>query len=139
MGHFDFWLRRKADWASGARTWAEAILQHAGGEEAAIELFFDLVDAYRRLRPLRIGSVTLAEQHPPSPRGVAAPRRITLVQYAPEPLLFLRLHYPEHSVDEMRYPAPDGRFEEWSAENARAWAHAQFNLPPEAWTFLSPA
>lgn len=138
MRHFFAWLQHRVDWAPATGGWAEALLKHAGTESAARQEFFSLVDDYRQLRPTVIARVALTERHGSGPRGVPPPRRLELVQYAPEPLVFLRLHYARHFVDEQHAPEPGGAYRGWSVARAQAWAQEQLGVAPGEWELLGP-
>ena len=77
--------------------WAHAMREHVHeGEQLA--RFFAFIDEYRQLRPVVLCRVTLNERHQPTGKRTCVgsglltppPLKMEIVQYAPEPLHFLR-------------------------------------------------
>lgn len=91
--HFSTWLYSTRGW-SGSYGWAAAIRSHARKRDE-LELFFELVEAYRTLIP-----TTVCTGKPGRPSSVnkalqqsitEQPTRIEIVRYKPTRLHFLRL------------------------------------------------
>lgn len=61
--------------------------------------------------------------------------QIDVVQYAPEPLHFLRFHYDDGPEDQ--HVLVDNGSVATSAELARAWVEEEFQVEPIAWRFPS--
>ena len=138
--HFLGWLQHRMGWSLGGLDWASAIVQRHPQPDAALAAFFGLVDEYRRLRPTVLAAVTLGPGHDPTGGRVRygldglmeKPRRVEIVRYRPEPLHFLRFHYPD-------------RVEDWdllmngelspatSLRDAKEWVRDEFRVPFAAW------
>jgi hypothetical protein len=134
--HFSTWLRYTKDWSLSCG-WAGAIEQ-AVPRDACLSEFFALVDEYRRLEPTIVCSVVLKDRHTPTGKrcvfGYAEklerPDRIDILQYAPEPLYFLQLHYGHRRANMQIMQMPDG-----SAATSQAlafeWVSDEFGIKPE--------
>lgn len=142
LRHFSDWIRLKREWSTCG--WASAIVEaaeHAG--RTPLQLFFELIDEYRQLIPKQLAYVRLAPHHRPTGRHcvigfgqlVAPPRRINVLQYAPEPLHFLRFHFDDGPED--RHMLIDNGNVATSAAFARAWVEEEFQVEPTAWRFVA--
>lgn len=137
--HFSSWLRLRERWSLSCG-WAKAIEQRTKPGQSPLELFFRLVDKYRRLRPVVLCHAKLGPQHIPTGRRcvigfsgrLMAPQQIDIVQYHPEPLHFLRSHYAEGAVDEDMLYTSQGSVATTEGD-ARRWAEDEFQLSPKEW------
>ncbi|MRG97836.1 hypothetical protein [Polyangium spumosum] len=137
-GHFSSWLRLRKRW-SMSLGWAHAITEHSKDQEP-LEVFFELIEKYRKLRPATLCYAGLAARHAPTgkrsvvghDRLLPPPLRIEVVQYKPEPLHFLRFRYPEgHENGSILIT---GRGEEATTEDdAKRWAEDEFQIDPAEW------
>lgn len=144
MSHFSGWLRYKTDWPL-ALGWATAIEHNLVDGESALETFFRLTDEYRKLRPTVLCSATLGPQHAATGRRIVigmnsrqpTPMAVDVIQYRPEPLHFLRFHYPDGP--EIRSILMDNTGSHAStAEFARQWVEEEFQVLPEEWRSPHP-
>jgi hypothetical protein len=96
------WLHYKTGW-SCCLGWAAAIEQRHPEPGKALAAFFEFVDEYRKLRPTSLCTASLGAGQNPTGKRVRygfdglmdKPRRVDVVRYRPEPLHFLRFHYPD--------------------------------------------
>ncbi|MDY7232477.1 hypothetical protein [Hyalangium rubrum] len=124
--HFSTWLRYRYRSWSLSLGWAHAITSHTKDEQAAAEHFFELVEAYRKLRPVVRARVRLTARQLPL-------ERIEVVQYAPKPLHFVRYHFGSRVVNGRCLTAgPEARLKTTLAE-ARRWVEEHHAVRPEAW------
>lgn len=73
--------------------WAHAILRSVEKDERPLDLFFELVDEYRKLQPRVVASARLGPQNKARAWGPARPRVLQIVQYAPENFFLFRYRY----------------------------------------------
>lgn len=144
MGHFSEWLQHHTDWPL-ALGWAIAIGRNPVDGEPALDTFFRLTDEYRKLRPIVLRSATLGPQHAATGRHIVigmnsrqpTPLAIDIIQYQPEPLHYLRFHYPDRP--EIRSILTDRTGSHaTTAEFARQWAEEEFQIRPEEWQTPQP-
>jgi hypothetical protein len=137
--HFSSWLRFRKRW-SLSQGWARAIEEHAKERELPLENFFQLVEEYRKLRPKVLCQAVLRPQHSPTGKRsviglddrVEPPVKIDVVQYHPEPLHFLRFHYPEGPENQDILMTASGKVTTM-VEDARRWAEDEFQLSAADW------
>lgn len=100
MSHFLDFMGLRTRWPLSLG-WAEAINKRASGTKTPLDVFFEFVDEYRALRPIVVARVALKAHHQPTGRRVVygmsgrleRPDIVEVVQYRPEPLFYLRMHY----------------------------------------------
>lgn len=139
--HFSTWLRRRTGWSMSCG-WGVAIEEHTPVGEA-LSTFFAFVDAYRRLVPTVLSSVTLNERHTPTGRRskigldglIDRPDVVEVVQYQPEPILFLRFHYGNIvRVQDTLYRS-DGS-DETTLADAQEWVADELQVARHEWKIL---
>lgn len=92
FGHtFLHWAHERTGW-SMSRGCADALQRHAAGRE--LDAFFELVDAYARLKP----------------RTVARTKDVAVVQYAPEPFFVHYLFLENGIVSHDAVMRPNGSY-----------------------------
>src|SRR5438094_210529 len=64
-GHFSAWLQLRKRWSLSCG-WARAIVDHTRKGAKPLDVFFSLVDDYRKLRPMVLCHVVLGPQHAPT-------------------------------------------------------------------------
>jgi len=137
--HFGDWLKLRHKWSLSCG-WAAAIQEHTPPGEQAIELFFRLITEYRQLSLRTIATVetaieTLHERESCSPSGdlpSVRSNRIDLIQYAPEPLYFLRLFAPT-GVEQGDILWTSTGSTVSSGNEAREWVYAALAIPIDRW------
>ena len=67
--HFNEWLYHRTRWST-CRGWAVAIEERQQTAEKRLAVFFEFVDAFRKLKPSRICTVKLAARHNPTGQRV---------------------------------------------------------------------
>jgi hypothetical protein len=140
--HFRAWLRLHTGWSMSCG-WAHALREHVPQEEQ-LARFFAFVDEYRRLRPVILCRAILKEHHQPTGnRSVVGfglltppPLRIEIVQYDPEPLHFLRSHYPDGVEDDHILLTASGA-EATTRDDAKRWALDEFQIESSEWEDIS--
>ncbi len=136
--HFNSWLRWRTGWSLSCG-WARAITLHSQDEDDATRRFFALVDEFRQLRPTVRARVRLKKHHQPTGARrvigmdgrMEVPRVIEAVQYAPAPLFFLRMHYPEGRMDDSIL-VDNGR-EATSLTFAKRWVREELQVRRDEW------
>ncbi|MFP2926779.1 hypothetical protein ACLESO_16585 [Pyxidicoccus sp. 3LG] len=136
--HFNTWLRFRRGWST-ACGWADAVTRNSRSEEEAAQMFFALVEEYRQLRPTVRARVRLKKHHRATGARVVigfngrleVPRVIEVVQYAPEPLFFLRFHYGARRVDE--HVLHDNGRDATSLRFAKRWVGEEFQVRLAEW------
>lgn len=131
--HFSTWLRRRTGW-SLSRGWGAAIEENATRRDA-LATFFSYVDAYRRLVPVVVSTVTLGERHRPTGKRVKIghdglidrPDAVDVVQYRPEPIHFLRFHYGTFVADQHTLYTSTGS-DETTVADAQAWVEDELQV-----------
>jgi hypothetical protein len=128
--HFGGWLNRRFQW-SPVCGWAQAIRTHCKTDEEAFDKFFELIDEYRGLRPVKCAAITLGPDHKP-PRNRASeigvwpvpPTRLEVYRYVPEEFYFTVWYYPS---------CMDDRTTSSSLELALLHAEKLWQVKPEEW------
>ncbi len=141
--HFSSWLRLRKRW-SLSQGWARAIEEHAKEGEVPLENFFQLVGEYRKLRPMVLCQACLGPHHSPTGKRcvidldgrVEPPLKIEVVQYDPEPLHFLRFHYPEGTENQDILITTRGKVAT-TVEDARRWAEDELQIDSAEWVNVS--
>jgi hypothetical protein len=132
-------LQHQTDWPL-ALGWAIAIERNLVDGESALDTFFRLTDEYRKMRPTVLCSASLGPHHAATGRHIVigmksrqpTPLAIDILQYQPEPLHYLRFHYPDGP--EIRSILTDRTDSHaTTAEFARQWAEEEFQVRPEEW------
>lgn len=140
MDHFSAWLLHHTGWPL-ALGWATAIERHPVNGESAMDTFFRLASQYRQLRPTVRCRAVLGPHHAATGRHIVigmrsrqpTPLMIDIVQYWPEPLYFLRFHYPDGP--QIRGILMDGNGSHaTTVEFARQWVEEEFQVRPDEWT-----
>jgi hypothetical protein len=143
MRHFNDWLRFSRRWSMNAG-WAYAITHRSKDADDARELFFALVDKYRRLRPTLRAMVQLTARHRRTGKRVikggnspdAAPERIEIRQLAPAPLHYLKLIHAEHdAIESLSIGATGGT----TLEAAKRWVQDEYGVAPDEWEVSAAA
>ena len=136
-GHFSSWLRYRYDWSLSAG-WAFAITDYMKNENL-LDAFFRLVDDYRVLRPVVRASVTLGPSHGPTGKRrvygfdgrMEKPDSVSIIQYAPEPLHFLRFRYGKRLVND--HVLTKGVMESTTIRDAKAWVRDELQVKFNEW------
>jgi hypothetical protein len=137
--HFVSWLVWRTDWAC-SRGWAFAIVQHYPVPEKALAAFFRFIDEYRRLKPTTLCTVRLGPSHNPTGKRmciglngrVEKPLRVDVVRYNPEPLHFLRFHYPDRVANQHILMTGEGTHTT-TVRYAKQWVRDEFQVPYGLW------
>jgi hypothetical protein len=138
-GHFMTWLNCHTMWSCSCG-WAAAIEQSYPDRDKALAKFFEFVDEYRKLKPVVLRTVRLAARHEPTGNRVRIgcntlmkkPRRVDVIRYQPEPLYFLRFHYPNRVVNGELLMTNAGQYET-SLHFAKQWARDELKIEFAAW------
>jgi hypothetical protein len=101
------------------------------------------VDDYRRLVPTVIATVTLDGRHSPTGKRakighdgrIDRPDAVTVIQYRPEPILFLRFHYGDGVVDQRTLYRSDGA-DDTTLVDAQEWVEAELQVARSEWKTL---
>jgi hypothetical protein len=137
--HFLFWLHHRLGW-SCCQGWATAIEQRHREPDQAFAAFFALVDKYRELRPTGLCTVSLGAGHNPTGKRVYygfdgrmdKPRRVEVMRYCPEPLHFLRFHYPDRIEDADLLMTHTGDYAT-TVRVAQEWVRDELQVELTAW------
>lgn len=113
--HFNLWVCSKKGWSPVAG-WTSGITNIAPSFEEHFDLFFELVDEYRQLRPVVVRRLVIDAQKYPASKGVViglgqnreSPMIVEAIQYQPEPLHFFRYHFASRIVDDWAFEVPVG-------------------------------
>ena len=138
MVHFSTWLRHKTGWST-SRGWAHAIAGHTQ-QDLALAAFFSLVAEFRSLVPTTLSTVLLSERNQPTGRRakigfdgrIARPDQVEVVQYAPEPIHFLRFRYGSRLADQHTLYASQGS-DSTTLVLAKDWVRDEFSVEPNDW------
>ena len=136
--HFAIWLHFKYGWSTSAG-WAYAVITHSGRQKP-IDLFFEILDEYRKIRPTILAQVKLRKNHQLTEEKAATdqngktdrPLKVEIIRYRPEKLHFLRLHYKDHIKDDWILMKPDGTYET-SLNFAKNWVKDKLQVKREEW------
>ncbi len=137
--HFLFWVHHHTGWSTAAG-WARAIEERSPELEEQFRIFFKLVDAYRQLQPTVVRTVYLGKHNKPTGKRVVIglagtmkrPKRVAIIQYAPEPLHFHRFFYPKRIVDASLLMRPDGSYNT-TVGYAEKWMKDELQVKKSQW------
>jgi hypothetical protein len=138
--HFSSWLMLKKRRWSLCLGWADAIEKHIRKGTDPLDVFFRLTDEYRKLRPVVRCYAVLGPAHLPTGKrcevgdgcSVSPPNKIEVIQYQPEPLHFLRVHYTHGLKNEdVLYTGVGGSAT--TLAFAKQCAEAEFQVRPAEW------
>ncbi len=137
--HFSTWLYCRTKW-SMSLGWADAIISNARARPP-LEQFFELVDHYRKLRPVTLRSARLGKRNAPTGRRVTIgtdgrierPMRVDIVRYAPTRLHFLRFFYRGHVRNNSILMRGDGSHET-SLGFAKQWMEDELQTRDRDWS-----
>jgi hypothetical protein len=128
--HFGGWLYRRFK-GSYKRGWAQAIQTRCKTDEEAFDKFFELIEEYRRLRPVKCAAITLGPDHKPPRNRISEiglwplpPTRLEVYRYAPEEFYFMVWYYPSRMDDRTTFE---------SLERALSHAEELWRIKPEEW------
>lgn len=118
--------------------WAAAVLRETPKGREPLDVFFGLVDEYRKLRPRVVATARLVPSNQATGkmgtdglgRAQAPPRELHIVQYAPEKLFLLRFVYPHVVLEQTLF---DNGREETSVAFAKQWARLAFGVTAGQW------
>jgi hypothetical protein len=138
MAHFSTWLRLKTGWSMSCG-WAYAIAEHSK-PDTALAAFFSLVEQFRTLVPAVLSSARLSERNRPTGKRavigldgrIARPDRVDVVQYAPEPIHFLRFHYATRIEDQHSLYTSDGS-DATTLDHAKEWVCDELCVDRSSW------
>jgi hypothetical protein len=140
--HFSSWLYWRTGW-SQSLGWAFAIDQHYRNVDTALSEFFLFVDKYRQLQPTRVCSVRLRAKNTPTGKRVVIgfdgriekPLCVDVIRYVPEPLHFLRFHYPGRIEDDNLLTAKAGDRSAYrtTVATAKKWVRDELQVPFADW------
>jgi hypothetical protein len=136
--HFLCWLRYRTRWSTN-RGWAIAIEQHVTDPDKQFDKFFRLVDEYRKLVPTVLYTTRLKKQHQPTGKRVVygfdgrmeRPKRVDILRYVPEPLHFLRFHYPHTITD--GWLLHKGLSHDTTIYDAKRWVRDELQVKQQEW------
>jgi hypothetical protein len=140
MGHhFLIWVLYRTGWSTSGG-WAGAIEMHVSDPEKRFAKFFHLVDEYRQLVPTVLCTVRLKKHHEPTGKRVVygmdgrmeKPQRVDILRYVPEPLHFLRFHYPNTITDAWLLMKTDGSHRT-SIRDAKRWVRDELQVKDNEW------
>jgi hypothetical protein len=139
--HFIQWLSTQRKWGF-AGGFAKPFAENTPSEMSQLELFFQFVDEYRKLKPTELLTVNLSSSHKATGRRVKIggekiinrPDRISIVQYKPKRLHLLRFYYGTRIQDDSFLCKTDkGISYSTSIADAKKWVHDEFNVLDEEW------
>ena len=138
-GHFDTWVHLRTGWSTNCG-WADAIESRFDGLDSQLKEFFRLVGEYRTLVPIVLCTARLEEHHQPTGKRVVIgsdqrmekPERIDILKYEPEPLHFLRFHYPDKVRDDSLLMKYDGSHSTEMAD-VMSWARDELLVGQGDW------
>jgi hypothetical protein len=138
-GHFSSWLYDQMRWSTSCG-WASAIVSNAG-KRPPLDVFFEFVDEYRKLRPVVLCSAKLGKQHTPTGRRavigmdgrIERPMHVEIVRYAPTRLHFLRFAYRGRKLNNWILVTRDGSHET-SLRFAKQWMADELQTRSEDWS-----
>jgi hypothetical protein len=114
--HFGEWLYRRFKWPHNCG-WAQAIRRQCETDEEAFDKFFQLLEGYRRLRPVNCAAITLGPAHKPTGActfGSGAwplpPTRLEVYRYEPEDFYYLVEYYPGSMDDRSTFESLEAAF-----------------------------
>lgn len=137
--HFLTWVAYRTRWSTSCG-WATAIDTHIADPEKRFAKFFRLVDEYRQLKPKVLCTALLSKQHVPTGKRVIIgldgrmekPKRVDIVQYAPEPLHFLRFHYTTKIVDNWILMTSVSSYDT-TIYDAKRWCRDELQIKRDEW------
>lgn len=137
--NFLTWLSTKRDWGF-AGGFAKPFKEHAPLSMSELEIFFQFVDEYRKLKPTILLTVDLKSKHNPTGRRVLIcgkhlidkPDRISIVRYKPTRLHLLRFHYGEVVKDDLFLWKGMISYST-SIADAKNWVYDEFGVLDEEW------
>jgi hypothetical protein len=137
--HFLYYVRQKTDWGV-SRGWAYAITQHVDGLSKQLETFFTLADSYRQLTPKKVATAILSTNHNPTGKRrrtgfdglMEKPCIVDVIQYAPDPLHFLRFHYDDRiEDDDLLFDAELKH--STTVDDGKRWLNDEFGFESNGW------
>ena len=136
--HFSTWLYWQTEWSTSAG-WAYAITFNAGARPP-LDVFFELVERYRKLRPVTVRSAKLGRQHAPTGRRVTVgiggrierPTSVEIVRYAPTRLHFIRFVYRGRKLNNSILMTSGGSHDT-SLRFAKQWMADELQTRDEDW------
>ncbi len=136
--HFSTWLYGQTGWSTSCG-WASAIISK-GGTRPPLDVFFELVDRYRKLRPVTLRSAKLGRRHAPTGRRVTVgldgrierPTSVEIVRYAPTRLHFLRFAHRGRKLNNWILMTGDGSHDT-SLRFAKQWMADELQTRDEDW------
>jgi hypothetical protein len=137
--HFLIWVHYRTGWSTSGG-WAGAIAMHVSEPEKQFAKFFRLVDEYRQLVPTVLCTARLRKHHDPTGRRVVygmdgrieKPKRVDIFRYVPQPLHFLRFHYPDRITDDWLLMKTDGSYHT-SVRDAKRWVRDELQIKDDEW------
>lgn len=137
------WLRIRYRWSTSLG-WAEAVLRATRPEQRPLDLFFEVVDEYRKVSPRVIARAVLGPANQAmgdvgtDGRGRARPppRELEIVQYSPERLFLLRYRYPSSVHEHTMF---DDGSDETSVDFAKGFAWREFRITRSQWKRVARA
>jgi hypothetical protein len=136
--HFSTWLYEQTGWST-ACGWASAIVSNARAR-SPLDVFFELVDDYRKLRPIILCSAKLGKRHTPTGKRVTIgsegrmerPTNVHIVRYAPTRLHFLRFTYRGRNINDWILMTGQGSHKT-SLRFAKQWLADELQTRDEDW------
>ena len=137
--HFSTWLYHETRWST-SETIADAHPDNAGARPP-LDVFFELVDRYRKLRPVTLRSAKLGKRHTPTGKRVTVgfdgrierPVKVEIVRYAPTRLHFLRFAYRGRTLNNWILLTTGGS-PETSLRFAKQWMADELQTRDEDWS-----
>ena len=137
--HFNDWLYYRTGW-SCCQGWEVAFEQRYQTSEEAFVAFFEFVDEFRKLRPTLLCTVKLAARHKPTGKRVRfglnglmdKPIGVEVFRYRPEPLHFLRFHFPKRMENSHLLMTGSGNHAT-TLRFAKEWVRDELQVEFAAW------
>lgn len=131
------WIRIRYRWSTSTG-WAAAVLRAVQSGQRPLDLFFELVDEYRKVSPRVIARARLGPANQATGdvgtdglgRARPPPRELEIVQYFPERLFLLRYRYPSGVCEEAMFD--NGKFET-NVAFAKQFAWREFRVAKSQW------
>ena len=131
------WVRLRRGWSTSLG-WADAIHRAVREGQRPLDLFFELVDEYRKVTPQVVARARLTRRNKATgktgPDGLGRarppPLELQVVRYAPEKLFLLRYRYPSSIEDSVLF---DNGSHATSLSFAKGYARREFGVTAEQW------
>lgn len=131
------WVRLRRGWSTSLG-WADAIHRAVREGQRPLDLFFALVDEYRKVTPQVLARARLTSRNKATGktgtdglgRARPPPLELQIVRYAPDKLFLLRYRYPSSIEDSVLF---DNGSHATSLSFAKDHARREFGVTAEQW------